>query len=273
MTTALPPEGSGVDPDGAVVHITPQAHRAYLAARRGVAPHKVRVPPLLVGTWQRLVWARLHERTAAGPDPFGPFRDDPEHFACGRHGGRDLLIGRFPIGAPATITLVEDLIACGARRLLFVGAAGSLSRDLPIGSLALATGANREEGTSFHYLPADASPRPAPALLAALRRAASDRRRTLAEGPVWTTDAVYRELTAKVQAYAAQGVLAVEMEAAALFAVARFRGVEAALIVAMSDELFHPWVAGFHAEEYRSGILEATEIALAALALLQDGGA
>jgi uridine phosphorylase len=262
------PDGLGVDPDGTVAHITPQAHRAYIAAQRGVAPGDVKVPSMLIGTWQHRVWAQLCERTAAGPDPAGPFRDNAERFACGSYSGQDVLIGRFPIGAPATITLVEDLIACGARRLLFVGAAGSLRRELPIGTLTLATGAVREEGTSFHYLPADASPRPAPVLLDALRHAAAGRGRTLAEGPFWTIDAVYRELTSKVESYAAQGVIAVEMEAAALFAVAEFRAVEAALIVTMSDELFHTWVPGFHAADYHAGLQEATEIALAAVASL-----
>ena len=248
-------------------HIEPGAFLAYLADRRGIEAALVQAPPVLVGTFQAEVWQGIAARLALTPDPFegaGAVR-----LARAEHAGRELLVAQFPVGAPAAVLLQELLIARGVRRLLFVGSAGSLQPDLPIGSLALIDAAAvREDGTSFHYLPAEVTPRAAPALLAALRAAASARGLVVPEGGCWTTDAVYRELTSKVARYAARGVLAVEMEAAALYAVAALRGVEAALIVAMSDELFHPWLPGFHRDEYRAGILTALEIALAAAATL-----
>lgn len=252
--------------NAADAHINPTDFRAYLARRRGVPIEEVRAPALIVATFQPEVRDRLWAITAAEHDPATPQRGDV--IRRGTVGGREVGAAFFPVGAPAAAMILEELIACGARRLLFVGSAGSLQPRLPIGALALATSAIREEGTSFHYLPPDAVPRPSPILLEALRRSARAHGQSPEEGPVWTIDAVYRELSAKVTAYAAQGVLAVEMEAAALFAVAEYRGVEAALIVAMSDELFHPWRPGFHAAEYRAGMEMALDIALGALAEL-----
>ena len=243
-------------------HITPAAFHAYLATRRGLAPEDLHVAPLVVGTFQRRIWQRLCDRTDAAPDPTAPYGWDVDAMARGSVGGRDVSVVRLPIGAPAAVTWMEEFIVAGARRFIFAGTAGSLQPSLPIGSLALATSAVREEGTSYHYLPADIVPHAAPSLVTSLRAAGEARGRELTAGAVWSTDAVYRETSAKVARYAAQGVLGVEMEVAALFAVAMTRQVEAALIVVMSDELFHPWTPGFHHDALLAGMREAAEIAL-----------
>jgi purine-nucleoside phosphorylase len=117
-------------------------------------------------------------------------------------------------------------------------------------------------------LPTDVVPRASPSLVRALQRTARAHGLTVPAGPVWTIDGVFRELASKVRRYAAQGVLAVEMEAAALLAVAQFHRVEAALIVAMSDELFHSWQPGFHAVEFEQDIRLALDVALDAAAHL-----
>src|SRR5690242_14198943 len=123
--------GMNVYDDGPA-HITPAAFHSYVAERRGVPPAEVGVPPLLLGTFQRAIFARLCEATEAGSDPSGPFRDQIDAVACGQVAGQDVAIVRFPIGAPAAAMWMEELIASGARRLLFAGAAGSLQPALPI---------------------------------------------------------------------------------------------------------------------------------------------
>lgn len=255
----------GITYEDGPAHITPAAFHAYLAARQGLQPDELRVAPLVVGTFQRRIWQHLYERTDAVADAMAPFGASVHAMARGTVDGREVSVVRFPIGAPAATLWLEELIAAGARKFLFVGTAGSLQPALPIGSLALGTNALREEGTSYHYVPPDIVPRAAPALVMALQNAATVRGHELASGPVWSTDAVYRETSAKVARYAAQGVLGVEMEAAALFAVAVVREVEAALIVAMSDELFHAWIPGFHEDALEAGMCEAAEIALDAV--------
>jgi uridine phosphorylase len=253
------------DVDGDPAHITPHAFRAYLAQVRGVAVDEVRVPAIVVGIFQRAIWQQLRERTAASHDSSGLPREMVEH---GTFLDRPLVVAKFPVGAPAATVLMEELIVCGARHFLFISAAGSLQASLPIGSLALATCAIREEGTSFHYLPPEVVPQATPHLVDALHTAAHAQARAVAQGPVWTIDAQYRELSSKVKNYAAEGVLAVEMEAAALYAVAAYRQVEAAILLVIGDELFHPWRPGFHMDVFEAGMSAAIEITLAAVAAL-----
>ena len=161
------------------------------------------------------------------------------------------------------------MVAAGARTVLLVGSAGSLQPHIPVGSLVVATEALRYEGTSHHYLPKDQPARASTELVDALASAAL--RVGRAEpivGTFWTTDAPYRECSATVAHLRSSGVLAVEMEAAALFAVATHRRVRIALLAAISDQLGSNWAPGFHTLSYRRGLLTAADTALAAAATL-----
>ncbi len=156
-----------------------------------------------------------------------------------------MFVGRSQIGAPAAAIVVEEMAARGVRDIITFGACGSLREDLPIGSVVVPTFAYPDEGTSRHY-GAPRRPQPNTALVAALR--AMCRRRNLAHvaGGVWTTDAPYRESRARARALALQGIVAAEMEAAAVYAVARHRDLRAASLFVVSDELHgEGWNPGF----------------------------
>jgi uridine phosphorylase len=152
-------------------------------------------------------------------------------------GGKVGLVGQFGIGAPAAATVMEDLAAAGTTSFVSVGTAGSLQGDLQVGDLVLCEAAIRDEGVSHHYLPpgklADASG----PLTAALRAAMTQAGPGFRSGISWTIDTPYRETVAEARHYQAEGVLCVEMEAAALFAVAGVRGLQAASAFAVSDSL------------------------------------
>ena len=64
------------------------------------------------------------------------------------------VVGGFGIGAPAACVVLEGLIAFGVKRFVSVGFAGSLQPDLRIGDIVVCDKAIRDEGTSYHYLPA-----------------------------------------------------------------------------------------------------------------------
>jgi uridine phosphorylase len=132
------------------------------------------------------------------------------------------------IGAPAVSAQMEILIALGVRRFLSVGTAGGLLADQAPGDVVVATGAVRDEGTSLHYLDAGIEVVPDAALTDALANALARAGIEARSGSTWTTDAPFRETKQKIEELRSQGVLAVEMEAAALFAVAQVRGVELA---------------------------------------------
>jgi uridine phosphorylase len=99
------------------------------------------------------------------------------------------------------------------------------------------TAAIRDEGTSYHYLSASRDVAPTDDALAAIIATLERRGVPHASGKTWTTDGLYRETREKVRRRVAEGCLTVEMEAAALFAVARFRGVSFGQILYAGDDL------------------------------------
>jgi len=99
------------------------------------------------------------------------------------------------------------------------------------------TGAIRDEGTSYHYAPPDATVVPHPRALAAIDDVLSEAGVPHDRGLVWTTDAFFRETSAKVARRREAGCLAVEMEAAAMFAVAAFRGAAYAQLLYAGDDV------------------------------------
>ncbi len=170
-------------------------------------------------------------------------------------GGRVAIAGRFGVGAPAAAVMLEELIAFGSRRFVSIGTAGSLRADLPPGSLVVCDSAFRDEGTSYHYLPGGAPVFPSEELTAQMRRALEGKGLAYRKGPSWTTDAIYRETPEEVVKFREEGALVVEMEASALFAVARFRGVRIAACFSVSDTLAElAWRPEFHAETTTEGL-------------------
>lgn len=172
------------------------------------------------------------------------------------------LIG--PIGAPGTVSTLEAALALGARQIFFFGVCGSLHPDLRIGDLVLVERAIREEGTSYHYLPADAPAVPSPRLLALACEVLAEEPHRV--GTIWTTDAPYRETRTKVARLAAEGVLGVEMETSAVYAMAQFRGVEALSVQIVSDQLVGERWTGISRETFQHRCEHAVRL-LARLAL------
>lgn len=130
------------------------------------------------------------------------------------------------VGAPFAVLVAEQLFASGCRLLISVTSAGQITAIGPTPYFVLIDRALRDEGTSYHYLPpttfADA---PDAKLLAGVE----DRIRALSSvalhrGATWTTDAPYRETEAAISCARHLGVLAVEMEAAALYAFSAATG-------------------------------------------------
>ena len=151
--------------------------------------------------------------------------------------GQEVALFESGIGAPLAGGFLEELIAYGARKILVCGGAGVLDRGLTQGHLLLPTSAIRDEGLSYHYLPPAREVAPGPQALAALEAALRARGAPFVKGKTWTTDGLYRETRAKIAARKAEGALSVEMEAAAFFAVAQFRGVELAQLLYAGDDV------------------------------------
>ncbi len=130
------------------------------------------------------------------------------------------------IGAALTAGLMEEGIGLGAQFVIACGGCGVLDKDIAVGHVLLPTEAYREEGVSYHYLPPSATVTIEPDVLKVMEAVLLEHKIDYLKTKCWTTDGFYRETIAKTARYKAKGCLAVEMEMAALAAVAKFRGVK-----------------------------------------------
>lgn len=254
-------------------HFTAQHMLAHFLDGRGIAVEEIGVADTVVCTFLTYTWKRLLERTNAERAPHWVYPHDLAPLAHGQIGGRRISLARLPQGAPAATMVLEGLIAAGARRLLVLGAAGSLQERAPAGSLVVPDAAIREEGTSFHYVPPGVAARPDPELLHRIADGCRARGVEPVVGENWTTDAIFREFKKKVLHYRARDVISVEMEASALFSVAAFRGVQIAFLLVISDELFHTWTPAFAHDVYRDRLKLAQDVLLDVAAALPDAPA
>jgi len=172
-------------------------------------------------------------------------------FNSNLYSGNSLFLAGPAVGAPMAAICLEKIIAMGAMQIILYGWCGSLTPSLRIGDLFMPTSSLSEEGTSVHYPHTVAGGDDS--LHTSLLEVLTTKERSLQQGAIWTTDAVYRETRDKVANYASQGVKAVDMEYAALKAVAGFRHVHFAAVMLVSDELFHQeWTPRFVQKSFRS---------------------
>lgn len=163
------------------------------------------------------------------------------------------------VGAPFAVLLAEQMFASGCRFLISITSSGQIA---PVGEAPyyiLIDRALRDEGTSYHYLPpsrfADADPEVL-LRLAALVEAAPV---TVFHGATWTTDAPYRETEEAIAAHREAGLLAVEMEAAALYAFSRARGFPVACFAHVTNTMAQ--AAGDFEKGEADGALESLLLA------------
>jgi uridine phosphorylase len=147
--------------------------------------------------------------------------------------GAALTIQSTGMGGPSAAIVAEELIGLGARRLVRVGTCGALVDGLRLGELLVAGETLCEDGAS-RALGAGERAAADPGLLAALARGVGE------PVVVASADLFYAPDPVRPARWAAAGVVAVEMEAAALFTVARLRGAAAACLLLVSDELARP---------------------------------
>ena len=144
------------------------------------------------------------------------------------------------IGGPYAVLISEQLAASGVRLIVGLTSAGRVSCELPLPCLIVATGAIRDEGTSLHYLPAAKEVScPAPEIADLVYQELAATGRPVRQGKVWTTDAPYRETQIQLERWAAEGILAVEMQAASLFAFGVAKGMAAVSIAMVSNAVDH----------------------------------
>lgn len=129
------------------------------------------------------------------------------------------------VGAPIAAGLLEEAIAFGCRKFIACGGCGVLEKEFAVGHLMIVSGAVRDEGVSYHYLPPGREVAADQTAVNALVKTMGERGVPYRVGKTWTTDAPYRETVKKVNQRREEGCLTVEMESASLIAVSQFRNV------------------------------------------------
>lgn len=214
---------------------TPEGLVTAVRAARNLAP--VAVPPICVLDFDGDLTDWLIRKNLVEPfEPWACFHTrmyslEAEGVNCG-------IVAR-TIGGPYSVLIAEQLHVSGADLTLGLTSAGRILPSLPLPSYVIPTSAVRDEGTSFHYLPpADRVVAPTP-LNSLLAEEISLLGIAVAQGCVWTTDAPYRETKSQLDRHAADGVLAVEMQTASLFAFATARNANIGVVAHVTNAVDH----------------------------------
>ncbi|MEM0372583.1 MAG: nucleoside phosphorylase [archaeon] len=172
----------------------------------------------------------------------------------------------FGTGSPIAVIVLEELIAIGVKRFVNIGSAGTLQKRLKIGDIVVCDKAIRDEGTSHHYLKSSKYSFASKKLTSKLENQLKKEGLKYVKGTSWTIDAPYRETISEAKQYQKEGVLTVEMEASALFAVASVRKVEIASMFTVSDSLADlEWKPEFHSNDFKKSVVKIYEVAKNAL--------
>jgi len=190
-------------------------------------------------------------------------------------GTRIAILSDFGIGAPVSVVLLEQYAALGVRKFILVGMAGGLQPGMQAGELVVCDRALRDEGTSYHYLePAkyvEASLEITEQFKVHLENLTSN----YSVGPSWTTDAPFRETDEEVEIYKKEGILTVEMEAAALFAAGQRLDLQVAAAFSIGDTLLlledgadsrSKWRLDFNYQKTLQGLVILAQAAIICLA-------
>jgi len=168
------------------------------------------------------------------------------------------------VGAPFAVLVAEELFACGCRLLISLTSAGQIVAAADPPYFVVIDRALRDEGTSYHYAPPDGFAEADPHIVGVAARALADAGRRAHVGASWTTDAPFRETKAAVTAARGKGVLAVEMEAAALYTFARQRNKAVLCLAHVTNTM------GLAGEDFEKGEAQGAADALMILETLAN---
>ncbi len=163
------------------------------------------------------------------------------------------------VGAPFAVLVAEELFASGCRLLLSITSAGQIT---PAGSppyFVIIDRALRDEGTSYHYAAPSEYGEADPRLVALADKALKADSLHAVVGSSWTTDAPFRETAEAIGSARSKGILAVEMEAAALYAFARAAGVKILCLAHVTNTM------GLGGQDFEKGEADGSADALRVL--------
>lgn len=162
------------------------------------------------------------------------------------------------VGSAFAVLIAEQAFASGCRLLISITSAGQITPRGLVPYFVLIDRALRDEGTSYHYLPPARFVTADPALVAPPMAALADAGVSVFQGAAWTTDAPFRETQAAIDAARAEGIFAVEMEAAALYAFAQACGRDVLCFAHVTNQMAQ--IDGDFAKGEANGAHDALEV-------------
>lgn len=150
---------------------------------------------------------------------------------------KDVLLTLGQVGCPACGGNLDLFNAMGVRKVMFCGGGGVLDRSIEVGQVLVVDGAIRDEGFSYHYIPASRVIRTDPAVTEKIVSCLQARGVPHLRGLVWTTDAIFRETADRIALRREEGAKIVEMEQAGCIAVAQFRHFAYGALIYGGDDL------------------------------------
>jgi uridine phosphorylase len=163
------------------------------------------------------------------------------------------------VGASFAVLVAEELFASGCRLLVSLTSAGQITPAGPPPYFVVIDRALRDEGTSYHYAPPAEFAEADPELVKRAAAALAEKGPRTVVGASWTTDAPFRETVEAIGAARSKGILAVEMEAAALYTFARAAGVAVLCLAHVTNTM------GLAGNDFEKGEADGTRDALDAL--------
>lgn len=170
------------------------------------------------------------------------------------------------VGAPFAVLIAEELFASGCRLLVSLTSAGQIVPAGRTPSFVIIDRALRDEGTSYHYAAPSDYGEADPRLVAMAVEALKGRNLPAVVGASWTTDAPFRETAEAIEAARRKGVLAVEMEAAALYSFARAAGTKVLCLAHVTNTM------GQQEHDFEKGDADGTADALRVLEAIVQAG-
>ncbi len=203
----------------------------------GRSQHDIVMPDRCVMTFFGEVARKFREMPGTRPIATTRWETGAIEFFAMDYRGQEVGFVHVHVGAPVAAGILEFMIAYGAKKVIACGGCGVLDSSIAAGHALVPTAAVRDEGTSYHYLPASRLVELSASGIAAIKRTLHRHGVDCLECRTWTTDAPYRETVEMVRRRRAEGCLCVEMECSALAAVAAFRGIDFAQLLYGGDDL------------------------------------
>jgi len=177
--------------------------------------------------------------------------------------GKPVSVQGTGMGCPSATIVFEELIQLGVKRLLRVGTCGGLQPDHALGDLIVAISAVPADSTATHLVGGEPHCPTASWLLVHeavhVAKHAGELHRV---GPIVSSDLFYNPDGGQYERWSKRGILAVEMEAAALFTLAALRGVHGGCLLTVSDIVVEGEFVRISDEDLRAAVDRMTKIAL-----------